>query len=82
MLLKMETKSTVQKRTEEIVNQIAGASSELYLDHDGDGKVSDTTDGFGSFPNGDSPGYLQETLLKVKQAVDAAELNAQHPFQW
>ena len=65
---------TVQKRTEEIINQIAGASSELYLDHDGDGKVSDTTDGFGSFPNGDSPGYLQETLSRVRQAVDASDL--------
>lgn len=65
--------STVRKRTEEIINQIAGASSDLYLDHDGDGKVSDTTDGFGSFPNGDRPGYLQEALFQVNRAMDAAD---------
>jgi hypothetical protein len=65
--------STVRKRTEEIINQIVGASNDLYRDHDSDGKVSDTTDGFGSYPNGDSPGYLQETLLQVKLAMDAAD---------
>lgn len=65
--------STVRKRTEEIINQIAGALSDLYLDHDEDGKVSDTTDGFGSYPNGDRPGYLQETLVQVEQAMDAAD---------
>ena len=63
--------STVRKRTEEIINQIVGASSDQYLDYDGDGEVSDTTDGFGSYPNGNSPGYLQETLLQIKQAMDA-----------
>ncbi len=72
---------TVRKRTEEIINQISGSSSELYGDHDGDGKIDNTADGFGSFPNGDRPGYLQETLLQVKLAVEAAELNAQHPHQ-
>jgi len=63
--------STVRKRTEEIINQIVGASSDQYLDYDGDGEVSDTTDGFGSYSNGDSPGYLQETLLQIQQAMDA-----------
>lgn len=65
--------STVRKRTEEIINQIVGASSDLYLDHDGDGKISDTTDGFGSYPNGDRPGYLRETLFQVSRAMDAAD---------
>lgn len=65
--------STVRKRTEEIINQIVGASSVLYLDHDGDGKIDNTADGYGSFPNGNTPGYLQETLLQVKQAVDASD---------
>jgi serine/threonine protein kinase len=63
--------STVRKRTEEIINQIVGASSDQYLDYDGDGEVNDTTDGFGSYPNGNSPGYLQETLQQIKQAMDA-----------
>ena len=63
--------STIHKRIEEIINQIVGASSDQYLDYDGDGEVSDTTDGFGSYPNGNSPGYLQETLLQIKQAMDA-----------
>jgi len=65
--------STVQKRTEEIINQIVGASSDQYLDHDGDGEVSDSTDGFGSYPNGDGTGYLQETILQIKQAMDAGD---------
>jgi serine/threonine protein kinase len=64
---------TVRKRTEEIINQIVGASSDLYLDHDEDGTVNDTTDGFGSFPNGDSPGYLQETISQVNQAIEATD---------
>lgn len=65
--------STVRRRTEEIINQIVGASSVMYLDHDSNGKIENTADGFGSFPNGDSPGYLQETLLQVKQAVEASD---------
>jgi hypothetical protein len=65
--------STVRKRTEEVINQIVGASSDFYLDHDGDGTVENPADGFGSFPNGGSPGYLQETLVQVKLAADAAD---------
>jgi serine/threonine protein kinase len=65
--------STVRKRTEEIINQIVGASSGLHLDHDGNGTLDNPADGFGSFPNDDSPGYLQETLVQVKLAVDAAD---------
>jgi hypothetical protein len=65
--------STVRKRTEEVINQIVGASSDLYLDHDGNGKIDNTTDGFGSIQNGDSPGYPQATLLQITQAVDAAD---------
>jgi anti-sigma-K factor RskA len=65
--------STVRKRTEEIINQIVGASSDIYLDYDGDGKIDDTTDGYGSFQNGDSPGYVQESALQVKLAVDTID---------
>lgn len=65
--------STVRKRTEEVINQIVGAPSDLYLDHDGNGSLDNPADGFGSFPNGGSPGYLQETLAQVKLAVDAAD---------
>lgn len=65
--------STVRKRTEEIINQIAGASSSFYRDHDSDGKIEDPTDGYGSFPNGDSPGYVQAVMLQVKRAMDAAD---------
>lgn len=64
---------TVRKRTEEVINQIVGASSGLYLDHDGNGTLDDPSDGFGSLPNGGSPGYLQETLAQVKLAADAAD---------
>lgn len=65
--------TTIRKRTEEIINQIVGASSDLYLDYDNDGEVSDTTDGFGSFQSGNNAGYLQETLTQVKLAMDATD---------
>ena len=60
-------------RTEEIINQIVGESSGLHLDHDGDGKIDNTSDGFGSFQNGESTGYIQETLNQIKMAMDTTD---------
>jgi tRNA A-37 threonylcarbamoyl transferase component Bud32/anti-sigma-K factor RskA len=63
----------LRKRTEEIINAIVGSSSQQYVDYDQDGSIDDPGDGFGSLPNGDGLGYLQETALHAKYAADAAD---------
>ena len=65
---------TVRKRTEEVVNLIVGDQSDLYLDYNGSGNLDNNDgDGYGSLPNGDRLGYLQETALRAKLAADAAD---------
>lgn len=66
----------LRKRTEEVINSIVGSLSDQYLDHDNDGTIDDPGDGFGSLPNGDRLGYLQETALHAKYAVDAVDSTA------
>jgi len=66
----------LRKRTEEVINSIVGSLSDQYLDYDNDGIVDDPGDGFGSLPNGDRLGYLQETALHAKYAADAADSTA------
>jgi hypothetical protein len=69
-----DDEATVRKRTEEVINLIAGSASEYYVDYDSDGVFdSNDGDGFGSLPNGDQAGYLQATLVNVKQATDAED---------
>jgi hypothetical protein len=63
----------VRKRTEEVINSIVGDQSDLYLDYDKDGTVDDPGDGYGSLPNGDRLGYLQETALHAKYSADATD---------
>jgi serine/threonine protein kinase len=64
----------VRKRTEEVINLIVGDQSDQYLDYDDDGAIeSNDGDGYGSLPNGDHPGYIQQTALSVKNAADAAD---------
>jgi serine/threonine protein kinase len=69
--------ATVRRRTEEIINQIVGAESALYRDHDGDSIIANPADGFGSFPNGGSPGYLQavSTQVELVMGSDVATSN-------
>ncbi len=63
-----------RKRTEEIINLIVGEESDLYLDYDKDGVFDQYGgDGYGSLPNGDRPGYLQETANAAKSAADAVD---------
>ena len=64
---------TLRKRTEELINMIVGSQSNQYLDYNKDGTVDDAADGYGSFPNGTNPGYLQETALYAKSASDAPD---------
>jgi hypothetical protein len=68
-----QDKVTLRKRTEEVINMIVGSKSDQYLDYDKDGKVDDPADGYGSLPNGDNAGYLQETALYAKKASDAPD---------
>ncbi len=66
--------ATIRKDTEMVINQIVGEFSNQYKDYDGNG-TPDTysSDGYGSLPNGDHPGYLQETAVNVKAAADAPD---------
>jgi hypothetical protein len=67
----------VRKRTEEVINLIVGDQSDQYLDYDGNGAIeSNDGDGYGSLPNGDHPGYIEQTALSVQNAADAADSTA------
>jgi hypothetical protein len=70
--------ATVRVRIEEIINQIVGDQSDLFLDYNNDGTIDNTpgditTDGYGSFPNGTNNGYIQETALQAKLTSDAVD---------
>jgi serine/threonine protein kinase len=62
------------KNVESVINQIVGDSSEQYRDYDKSGEPDVySSDGFGSLPSGDRPGYLDLTALHVKNAKDAPD---------
>jgi tRNA A-37 threonylcarbamoyl transferase component Bud32 len=64
--------ATVRKRTEDVINLIAGDQSDQYQDYDQDGKFDNNEgDGYGSLPNGDHLGYLQLSGLGAKTMADA-----------
>ena len=64
----------VRDRIEEIINLIVGEQSDLYGDYNDDGVLNNgESDGFGSLPNGDHPGYLQLTALHIKNAAEASD---------
>ncbi|MGE5373747.1 MAG: serine/threonine protein kinase, partial [Bacteroidota bacterium] len=65
--------ATLRKKTEEVINAIVGEQSDQYKDYNGDGNIDNAGDGFGSLPNGNSPGYLQATILNSKNAADATD---------
>jgi hypothetical protein len=65
--------ATFRKRNEELVNMIVGEQSEFYGDHDGDGTVDTFANGYGSLPNGDQAGYLQQTALEAQAAAEAPD---------
>ena len=66
--------ATVRKRTEDVINLIVGDSSDLYKDYDGDGVFDNNeSDGYGSLPNGNRPGYMQLTALEAKNVADAED---------
>ena len=70
--------TTFRTRLEEIINQIVGDQSDQFRDYNGDGVIDNTpgsinTDGYGTFPNGTQDGYIQDTTLQAKLAVDAPD---------
>lgn len=65
--------ATLRKRLEELINMIVGNQSSQYLDYDKDGHIDNQADGYGSLPNGNQPGYLQETALQAQSAADASD---------
>jgi serine/threonine protein kinase len=69
-----QDEATIRKDTEMVINQIVGDSSDQYKDYDQDEQVDVYySDGYGSLPNGDHSGYLQETALHTKFAADAPD---------
>ncbi len=69
--------AALRKRTEEVINLIVGDQSDLYGDHDNSGEMDNNEgDGFGSLPNGDRLGYIQETALQAKYAAEAPDSTA------
>jgi serine/threonine protein kinase len=62
-----------RKRTEEVINMIVGSQSDQYLDYDKDGQIDTQANGYGSLPNGDQAGYLQETAVEAQAAADAPD---------
>jgi len=62
-----------RKRNEEVINMIVGSQSDQYLDYDKDGQIDTQANGYGSLPNGDQAGYLQETAVEAQAAADAPD---------
>jgi tRNA A-37 threonylcarbamoyl transferase component Bud32 len=62
-----------RKRNEELINMIVGEQSDQYKDYDGDGTEDTQATGYGSLPNGDQAGYLQQTVLEAQAAAEAPD---------
>jgi serine/threonine protein kinase len=68
----------VRKKTEEIINQLAGnANTALYKDWDEDGVVDDPSDGYGLLQNGEpgfnDQGYISQTIAHASFAAEAQD---------
>ena len=58
-----------RQNAESILNLLAGDQSDDHKDWDGDGQVTDPSNGFGLIPNGTQPGYIQAISSHVDNAV-------------
>jgi tRNA A-37 threonylcarbamoyl transferase component Bud32 len=77
--LENEDEAIFRIRNEELINMIVGNQSDLYRDYNGNGQFDDLingTNGYGSLPNGDQAGYLQQTALEAQAAAEAADTTA------
>ena len=72
-----EDEATFRLRNEELINMIVGDQSDLYKDYNGNDQFDDLvnalTNGYGSLPNGDQAGYLQQTALEARAAAEASD---------
>ena len=68
--------ATLRKRIEELINMIVGEQSEQYRDYDEDGNLDTQATGYGSLPNGDQAGYLDQTALEAQAAAEAPDTTA------
>lgn len=68
-----EDEATFRKRNEELINMIVGEQSDQYRDYDGDGNLDTQATGYGSLPNGDQAGYLDQTALEAEAAAEAPD---------
>jgi serine/threonine protein kinase len=68
--------ATLRKRIEELINMIVGEQSDQYRDYDGDGNLDTQATGYGSLPNGDQAGYLDQTALEAQAAAEAPDTTA------
>jgi hypothetical protein len=53
---------------------IVGSQSSQYLDYDHDGQIDNgEVDGYGSLPNGNQAGYLQDTAQQARAASESPD---------
>lgn len=62
----------VRLKTEQIINQFVGNTSDQYLDWNENGTIDDPGDGFGLFDNGNQ-GYILNTISHAQFAAEAAD---------
>jgi hypothetical protein len=65
--------ASFRKRNEEVINMIVGSESDQYLDYDEDGQLDTQANEYGSLPNGDRAGYLEQTALEAQAAAEAPD---------
>ena len=61
----------LRQNAEAILNLLAGDQSEKRKDWNGDGQVTDPSDGFGLLLNGAKPGYIQAVAAQAGDAVNS-----------
>jgi tRNA A-37 threonylcarbamoyl transferase component Bud32 len=63
----------VRLEAEKMLNIISGTQSPEYKDWDGDGTISDSSDGFGLLLNGDNEGYIQGAFTHADLALTSED---------
>jgi len=63
-------------QAEGLVNLIEGKGGQEYGDLDGDGTITDPSDGFGLLPGADSGGYIQTAINHAQFAAGAPDATA------
>ena len=66
-------KKGVRVQAENMLNAIVGVQSPEYKDWNGDGKIDDTSDGYGMLLNGNNLGYIQGTFTHANLSITAGD---------